>query len=63
MLSERLKNLLPFTIAEYRSKFVANRKNLEASPIANEIIDDELRRKESGVVIKLDIRKAFGQVY
>lgn len=57
--SERLKKVLPRTIMEYQSAFVANRQILDASLIANKLIDEWRRKKGKGVCIKLDIEKAF----
>lgn len=45
ILSERLKSLLPSTITEQQSAFVANWQILDASFIANEIIDEWKRKK------------------
>lgn len=59
VLSERLKKVLPHTITEFQSAFVAKRQILDASLIANEIIDGWEKKQEKGVVIKLDIEKAF----
>lgn len=41
---------------------MANRQINDVSLIANELIDERNRRKESGVVLKLDIEKAFDKV-
>lgn len=40
VLSNRLKKVLPFTIADNQLAFVANRQILDVSLMANEIIDD-----------------------
>ncbi|XP_022132189.1 uncharacterized protein LOC111005109 [Momordica charantia] len=57
-----MKSLLPHTITKEQSAFVAGRQILDASLIANEIIEDWDRKKRKGVVIKLDIEKAFDKV-
>jgi hypothetical protein len=62
VLSERLKKVLPSTITEYQSAFVENRQILDASLIANKLIEEWNQRKKKGVVIKLDIEKAFDRV-
>lgn len=62
VLSERLKRVLPYTTMDHQFAFVANRQILIASLIANKIIDESNRKKRSGMVIKLDIEKAFDMV-
>lgn len=42
--------------------FVANRQILDASLIANELIDEWEKNKSKGVIIKLHIEKAFDKV-
>lgn len=60
VLSERLKGLLPHTITNEQSAFVVERQILDASLIANELIGK--RKKQKGMVIKLDIEKSFDKV-
>lgn len=62
VLSNRLKVVLRTTIMCYQSAFVEDRQILDASLIANEIIEEWHRKKIQGVVIKLDIEKAFNKV-
>ena len=42
--------------------FVEIRQILEASLIANEVIDSILRKKERGLLCKLDIEKAYDKI-
>ena len=62
VLSERLKKVLPFTIIGQQTAFVEGRQILDASLMANELIDEWERKKQKGVVIKLDMEKAFDKV-
>lgn len=61
VLSEILKRVLPYTIFEQQSDSVEGRQILDKSLIANKLID-EWKRKKKGIVVKLDIEKAFGKV-
>ena len=49
-------------ITDHQSALVVNCQILDASLIAIDIIDEWNRRKKRGVVIKLDIEKAFNMV-
>ena len=61
-LSKRLKKVLPFPVAENQMAFVRGRWTLDASLIANEIIDDWRVLKKSGLILKLDLEKVFDKV-
>lgn len=54
VLSNHLKQFLPFTIAASQLAFVANRQILDALLRANELIDDWFFYKNAGLVLKLD---------
>lgn len=62
VLSNRLKHVLPHTIVENQMAFVAHRQILDASLIANKVIDDWNISKKEGVILKLDMGKAFDEV-
>ncbi|XP_022145825.1 uncharacterized protein LOC111015185 [Momordica charantia] len=57
-----MKHLLPHTISDEQSAFVAGGQILDASLIANELIEEWDRQQKKGAVIKLDIEKAFDKV-
>ena len=42
--------------------FVEGRQILDAPLIGNEVVDSLLRRKEKGVLCKLDVEKAYDQI-
>ena len=46
-------------VSEAQNAFVEGRQILDATLIANEVVDALLWRKESGVLCKLDIEKAY----
>ena len=45
-----------------QNAFVEGRQILDASLIVTEVIDSMKRRKERGVLCKLDIEKAYAQI-
>lgn len=54
--------MFPSTISEVQYAFIARIQILDASLIANKIIDEWFRKKNQGVIIKLDLEKAFNIV-
>ena len=58
-LANRIKNVLGKVISPVQSAFVESKQILDAVLIANEVVDTIIRRKESGIVCKLDIEKAY----
>ena len=62
MLANRLKKLMNSLVNSAQNAFVEGRQILDAPLIANEVIDSIMRRKERGVLCKLDIEKAYDQI-
>ena len=58
VLANRLKMVMGQAVSVAQNAFVEGRQILDATLIANEVIDTLLRRKESGLLCKLDIEKA-----
>lgn len=62
VLVKRLKRVLLLTITENQFAFEEGRQILDASLIANEIIDDWKANRSKGLVLKLELEKAFDKV-
>ena len=62
VLANRLKRVVGMVVSDAQNAFVKGRHILNASLIVNEIIDFWQKRKEKGVVYKLDIEKAFDSI-
>ena len=59
VLANRLKKVMGKVVSSTQNAFVEGRQILDAALIANEAIDSMLKNKESGVLCKLDIEKAY----
>ena len=49
-------------VNQAQNAFVEGKQILDASLIANEVIDSMQKRKEMGVLCKLDIKKAYDRI-
>ncbi|RVW88360.1 LINE-1 reverse transcriptase-like [Vitis vinifera] len=62
VLANRLKMVLGKVVSNDQNAFVRGRQILNASLIANEVFDYWQKRKEKGLVCKLDIEKAYDSI-
>ena len=59
VLANRIKRVLDKVISKSQNAFVEGRQILDAVLIANEIVDSSLRKKECGLICKLDIKNSL----
>ena len=62
VLANRLKRVIGKVVSSAQNAFVMGRQILDASLIANEVIDSWQKRKEKGLICKLDIEKAYDSI-
>ena len=62
VLANRLKKVMNGLVNPAQNAFVEGRQILDASLIANGVIDLMQKRKERGILCKLDIEKAYDQI-
>ena len=63
VLANRIKNVIGRVVSSDQNAFVRGRQILDASLIANEVIDSWQKRGEKGLICKLDIEKAYDSVH
>ncbi|RVW14627.1 LINE-1 reverse transcriptase-like [Vitis vinifera] len=61
-LNTTIKNVVGKVVSSDQNAFVMDRQILDASLIANEVIDSWKKRGEKGLICKLDIEKAYDSV-
>ena len=61
-MANRLKRVIGKGISPAQNAFVEGRQILDATLIANEGVDSWLRRKESGLLCKLNIAKVYDHI-
>ena len=62
VLANRIKRVMDQIISQTHPAFVKGRQILDAVLIANEVVDSILRRKENGIMCKLDIEKTYDHI-
>ena len=62
VLANKFKKVVGNVVSIARNAFVMGRQILDASLIANEVIDSWQKRKEKELICKLDIEKAYDNI-
>lgn len=59
VLALRLETVLREVILEYQCAFIKGRHIVDCSFIANELVDEMIKRNEAGVICQLDMETAY----
>ena len=62
VLASRLKGVMMELVNKAQNAYIGGRQIMDASLIANEVIDSMLKKKEKGLLCKLDIEKAYDRI-
>ena len=62
VLANRLKRVMNKLVSKAQNAFIEGRHILDVSLIVNEIMDSIVKKKDSGVLYKLDIKKAYDHI-
>lgn len=62
VLVKRLKRVMPKVIAPTQSAFIGGRKILDPILIANGVVEEYRSKKKKGLLLKLDLERAFDRV-
>lgn len=62
VLAERLKRVMGKLVSNQQNAFIKGRQITDASLIANEVLDWQLKQGSAGLLCKLDVEKAFDQL-
>lgn len=62
VLASRLKLVMGPIVSKYRNAFVKEQQILDCSLVENEIIDSKLSEGVNGLVVKIDLMKAYDHV-
>lgn len=59
LTTERMKSVIGKLVDDHQMAFLKGRQILDATPLANELVDSRTKLKKPGILCKLDIKKAM----